>query len=161
GTSNGCEARRASCSASPKPPSNPDETVRRALYRWWARRPCGSWCGGESERERLPSRVRTVLRSSYSSHYRRLLPPLLAALDVGSNNTAHRPLVDALALLRRYATRPGTVRFYHTDETVPLRRVVAAEWRARSVMSPPGVRESERDSHQLRQHRQSGHSGLG
>jgi hypothetical protein len=36
-------------------------------------------------------RVRTVLRASYSSHYRRLLPRLLAALGVRCANTRHRP----------------------------------------------------------------------
>lgn len=48
------------------------------------------------------ARVRTVLRSSYSTHYRRMLPRLLAALEFRSNNVAHRPIVDALGLLARW-----------------------------------------------------------
>jgi hypothetical protein len=109
---------------------HPDEIVRRALYPV-----VGEATLRELVREAKASenafraRVRTVLRSSYSNHYRRLLPPLLAALDVRSNNTTHRPVVDALTLLRRYATRPGAVRFYHAGEVVPLDGVVPAEWR--------------------------------
>jgi len=33
--------------------------------------------------------VQTVMRSAYRSHYRRMLPPLLAALEFRSNNTTH------------------------------------------------------------------------
>jgi hypothetical protein len=42
-----------------------------------------------------------VLRGSYSNHYRRVLPPLLAALAFRSNNTAYRPVIEALELLAR------------------------------------------------------------
>jgi hypothetical protein len=41
----------------------------------------------------------------YGSHYRKMLPPVLQALRFRCNNTAHRPLMDALELLRRYAHR--------------------------------------------------------
>jgi hypothetical protein len=47
------------------------------------------------------AKVRTVLRSSYSHHYRRVLPDLLAALDFRSGNDYWRPVIDALALLAR------------------------------------------------------------
>ncbi|MFE2640594.1 hypothetical protein ACFXKX_38955 [Streptomyces scopuliridis] len=47
------------------------------------------------------ARVRTVLRSSYSGHWRRMLKPLLKALTLKSNNDAHRPVMDAIELLER------------------------------------------------------------
>ena len=72
-------------------------------------------------------RVRTVLRSSYSAHYRRMLPMLLAALEFRCNNTAYRPVMDALDLLRRYTdVRPD--RFYDEGEKVPIEGVVPREW---------------------------------
>ncbi|MFD6181399.1 hypothetical protein [Streptomyces goshikiensis] len=40
---------------------------------------------------RYRARVRTVLRSSYSGHWRRMLSPLLGALELKCNNTAYRP----------------------------------------------------------------------
>jgi hypothetical protein len=48
------------------------------------------------------TRVRVQLRSSYSHHYRRGLPKLLKALRFRCNNTAHKPVMDALDLLERY-----------------------------------------------------------
>ena len=59
--------------------------------------------------------LRATIRSSYRGHYRRAVLDLLAALDVRSNveprglpdNEAHRPVIQALDLVRRYAgTRP-------------------------------------------------------
>ena len=45
------------------------------------------------------------------------------------NNTAFRPVMDALALLERWADQPGQVRFYDAAERVPLEGVVPAGWR--------------------------------
>lgn len=40
--------------------------------------------------------VHTVIRSSYGNYYRRMLPQILDALEFRSNNSAHRPVIDAL-----------------------------------------------------------------
>jgi len=109
--------------------AHPDETVRRALFpvvgegtlRELVRE-------AKADRRAFDARVRTVLRASYSGHYRRGLPRLLAALEFRSNNAAHRPVTDALALLGRYAHREG-VRFYDPAERVPMEGVVPPEWR--------------------------------
>jgi len=74
-------------------------------------------------------RVRTVLSSSYSSYYRRMLPKLLAALEFRCNNTEHRPVMDALQLLRRYADRSTRVKHYDIEDRVPLDNVVRRDWR--------------------------------
>jgi hypothetical protein len=47
--------------------------------------------------------VQTTLRSSYTGHYRRGLIALLEVLEFRSNNTSHRPVIEALQLIRRYA----------------------------------------------------------
>jgi hypothetical protein len=60
---------------------------------------------GEGQRRRVSRPRATVLRSSYSCQYRRVLPRLLAALDFRCNNGAYRPVMDAVGLLRRYADR--------------------------------------------------------
>ena len=78
-------------------------------------------------------RVRTVLRSSYSAHYRRMLPCLLMTLEFRSNNSSYRPVMDALDLLRRYTGRSGRQRYYYTGEQVPLDGVVPGEWRGAVV----------------------------
>jgi hypothetical protein len=46
-------------------------------------------------------RIHTIVRSSYSSHYRRMLPKLLNVLEFRSNNAVYRPLIDALEVLER------------------------------------------------------------
>ncbi len=56
------------------------------------------------------ARVRTVLTSSYTSYCRRMLPKLLAAIEFKCNNTAYRPVMDAVDLLQRYADIPNTRR---------------------------------------------------
>ena len=73
--------------------------------------------------------MRTVLRSSYSTHYRRMLPPLLAALEFRCKNTAYRPIMDALELLHRYADADGKVRFFAQGDRVPMDGVVPKAWR--------------------------------
>ncbi len=112
--------------------AQPDETVRAALYPVV---PGGEQTlkdlvrEGRANERAFQQQVRTVLRSSYSNHYRRMLPKLLAALEFRCNNTAFRPVMDALELLARWADRPGQVRFYDPAERVPLEGVVPAGWR--------------------------------
>ncbi len=47
--------------------------------------------------------LRATIRSSYRGHYRRAVLDLLAALDFRCNNDVHRPVIQALGLIRRYA----------------------------------------------------------
>lgn len=81
------------------------------------------------------ARVRTVLRSAYSSHWRRMLTPLLRALTLKCNNTAYRPVMDAIDLLQRYLEQPIAKEgaFFDAAERVPLDGVVPDQWRAAVV----------------------------
>ena len=47
----------------------------------------------------MDRRIQTVMRGSYASHYRRMLPRLLSVLQFRSNNTGWRPILDALHLV--------------------------------------------------------------
>ena len=58
-----------------------------------------------------------------------MLPPLLATLEFRCNNSIYRPVMDALALLARYAATQTRVRFYAAGEQVPLDGVVPVAWR--------------------------------
>ncbi|MFI9352508.1 Tn3 family transposase [Streptomyces lydicus] len=80
------------------------------------------------------ARVRTVLRSSYSGHWRRMLSPLLRALTLKCNNDHYRPVMDAIDLLERYLEQPlKEGAFFDPAETVPLEDVVPDRWRAAVV----------------------------
>ena len=72
--------------------------------------------------------LHAVIRSSYRSHYRRMLPIVLDALAFRSNNREHRPVLDALAVVGRHAD--SKLHGYPAEETVPLDGVVPAAWRA-------------------------------
>lgn len=112
---------------------HPDETVRRALYPVVGKSTLRDLVREAKANEAaFRARVRTVLRASYSSHYRRMLPRLLAALDFRCNNSAYRPVTDAVVLLRRYAER-DRVHFYDPAERVPMDGVVPASWRSAVV----------------------------
>ena len=70
--------------------------------------------------------VRTVMLSSYTNHYRRLLPVILDALVFWSNNEGYRPILDALELLRAHRHTRG--RHFPLEAEVPIDGVVAAKW---------------------------------
>jgi TnpA family transposase len=71
--------------------------------------------------------LRTVIRNSYSGHYRRMVPKVLQALEFRSNNEGHRPVIRALELLRRHVDTK--LRVFPADEDVPLDGVVSGLWR--------------------------------
>jgi hypothetical protein len=84
-------------------------------------------------------RVRVKLRGSYSHHYRRGLPTLLNAVSFRCNNEAFRPVMDALALLKRY--QDSDVDFYDPAETVPLAHVVPEDCKEAVVDPDTGLIE--------------------
>jgi hypothetical protein len=109
---------------------HPDDTVRAALFPVVGEKTLRELVREAKANERaFQARVRVVLRSSYTHHYRRMLPPLLAALRFRCNNTAYRPVMDALELLAAYADVDGKTRFYAAGDAVPIDGVVPKAWR--------------------------------
>jgi TnpA family transposase len=107
--------------------ARPDGTVRDVVFpvvgEQTLRDLVREWQAGPMYRRSL----RTTIRSSYAGHYRRMVPKLLDALDFHSNNATHRPVIEALALVRRYAATRQ--RFIPAHETVPIDGVVRPLWR--------------------------------
>ncbi len=71
--------------------------------------------------------VQTTLRASYTNHYRRGLVRLLDVLDFRSSNSTHQPVVQALALVARYANA-GNATYYPPGETVPVHKAMSGDW---------------------------------
>lgn len=92
------------------------ERVLRALVEEW-----------KSSGPEYKQRVRKVIKQSYSHHYRRVLPHLIDALEFRSNNDVHRPVIEALSLVKRYAQ--SKVTYYPQSEVVPLDDIVKQDWR--------------------------------
>ncbi len=110
--------------------ARPDDTIRSAVYPIVDERTLRDLVSEARAEERVfNDRVRTVLRSSYSSYYRRMLPSLLNALVFRSNNTAYRPVLDAIELLKRYASTTGKSRHFEATDPIPFDGVVPRSWR--------------------------------
>jgi TnpA family transposase len=62
-----------------------------------------------------------------------MVPKLLDALEFRCNNTAHRPVMDAVDLLHRYKDRPSRLTHYELADSVPIAGVVRADWKAAVV----------------------------
>ena len=108
--------------------AKPDGTVRDVVYKVAGEQKLKDIvkeykASGSAYREH----VQTVMRASYRNHYRRMVPLLLTMLDIRSNNEMHRPVVKALAVIKRYVD--SSVVYYPQDEDIPLEAVVKAEWR--------------------------------
>ena len=110
--------------------AHPDDTVRAALFPVVGPATLsGLVAEGRASESAVHARMRARLRASYSFYYRRVVPDVLAALTFRSSNTTHAPVIDALALLARYADRPK-LHYYPADEQVPVEGIIPPTWRA-------------------------------
>lgn len=83
--------------------------------------------------------LRTTIRNSYRGHYRQAILRMLDALEFRSNNEAHRPVIRAIELVRRFA---GTrLHAYPADEDIPLDGVVRLLWRSAAIDTDPQGRQ--------------------
>jgi hypothetical protein len=109
----------------------PDDTVRTVIYPVAGEGTLRQLVAeAKANKKVFNAKVRTVLRSSYSHHYRRVLPDLLAALDFRSGNDYWRPIIDALALLERdkdvdVSNQPQ----FAAADVMPIKGVVPAGWK--------------------------------
>lgn len=112
----------------------PDEVVRRALFPVVGEKTLRELVAEAKANEKVfKAKVRTTLRSSYSSYYRQMLPPLLNTLGFKCENTAYRPVMDAMKLLKKYADVDGKTRFYDADDEAPMDGMVRKDWRGAVV----------------------------
>ncbi len=109
--------------------ARPDDPVRQVVY--------PAVTGGEQTLRELVHEfrtkgpvyrrtVQTTLWASYTNHYRRGLIEVLDVLEFRSNNATHRPVLDALDLIRRNTELRAT--YYPAGETVPTHKGVLGDW---------------------------------
>ena len=79
-------------------------------------------------------RVYTKMRASYNSHYRKMLPRTLEALDFRSNNKAHRPILDAIDVIKEHSNSRQQC---FTVDQVPVEGVVRSKWHDVVVETAP------------------------
>ena len=97
----------------------------KGIYPVMSREQCQAIVQEEPEVE-YHDRVYLRMRASYRDHYRRMMPGLLNMLEFRSNNESHRPVIEALALIKRYIGIPGA--YYPPEEDPPIEGVVRPMW---------------------------------
>jgi hypothetical protein len=106
---------------------NPDGAVRDVIFPVADETVCQNLVkerdAGGLDRNR---QVHTVIRASYASHYRRMLPKLLDALEFRSNNAVHRPLLEAIHAIQRERGNAGQ---YHALADIAVEGVIRPKWR--------------------------------
>ena len=107
--------------------ARPDGTVREVVFPVVGERTLRDlvheWQSGPMYKRSL----RTTIRGSYTRHWRRMVPALLKALDFSSNNVRHRPVIEALDVIRRHAA--SRRQHLPDDEPIPIEGVVRPLWR--------------------------------
>ena len=56
-----------------------------------------------------------------------MIPILLSVLEFRSNNDIHRPVIQALELLKKYAH--SKAQYYDTGEDIPMEGVLKSGWK--------------------------------
>lgn len=72
-------------------------------------------------------KVYTVMRTSYSNHYRRMVPEILDILQFRSNNELYQPIIKALDIIKKYYNI-GTY-YFTNNETIPIDGVIKPSMR--------------------------------
>ncbi|MFJ8746857.1 Tn3 family transposase [Embleya sp. NPDC127516] len=114
----------------------PDRTVRKVVY---------PAAGGEQTLKDLIAELkatdaafarskREVFKSSYTNHYRRGLIKLLGVLEFRSSNDQHKPVIDALALIKRH--KDSTAQYLPIGQRIPLDGVVRKDWQEFALHAP-------------------------
>ena len=75
------------------------------------------------------------IRSSYASYYRRMVQPLLENVVFRSNNLEHQPILNALALIKKYFDSNKV--YFPDDEDVPM-DCLPDKWQKRIVDAHTG-----------------------
>lgn len=80
---------------------NPDATIRDALFPIIGENTFNDLVKEfEASNPFYNEQVELVARNSYISHYRRMVPPILEVLRFRCNNQHHKPVIDAITILK-------------------------------------------------------------
>jgi hypothetical protein len=109
--------------------ARPDDTVRTVVYPVAGERTLRDLVAEyKSSGPAYRRTVQTTLRASYTGHYRRGLIRLLEALEFRTGSTACQPVIEALALIRRYAAA-GSLRCSPRRGRILVHAGITEDWR--------------------------------
>jgi len=72
-------------------------------------------------------RVYTVMRASYSHHYRRMVPEILNTIEFKSNNESYQPIIKALEIVKKYYH--SVIRYFLNMNEIPIDGVIKSSLR--------------------------------
>ena len=109
--------------------ARPDDTVRAVVYPVAGEKTLRDLVAEyKSSGPAYRRTVQTTLRASYTGHYRRGLIQLLEVLEFRTGSSACQPVIEALALIRRYAAA-GSLTYYPAGEHVPAHAGITEDWK--------------------------------
>jgi TnpA family transposase len=103
--------------------NNPDEVVKKVLFPVVSENTLRALVKEyKSTGSAYRQQVYTVMRASYSHHYRRMVPEILSTLEFCSNNDIHKPVIKALELIKKYTK--SSSHYFADSENVPIEGVI-------------------------------------
>ena len=72
-------------------------------------------------------KVFSVIKRSYSRHYRRMIPEILESLSFRSNNDAYKPVIEALKIVQKHIN--SKTKYLEIDNTFPIIGVIKLGWK--------------------------------
>jgi hypothetical protein len=106
---------------------SPEGTVRNVIYPIAPEQTLHDLVAEYKQGGLYEQRIQTIIRGSYSNHYRRMVPHILHALSFRASNETSKPIIAALALMRKYADK--NTAFYPDGEIIPIGGVVKPDQR--------------------------------
>lgn len=100
----------------------PDGTVKEVIYPIAGEQTLRDLVTEYKQGGLYEQRIQTIMRGSYSNHYRRMVPHILRFLSFCATNETSKPIIEALALMKKYADK--NTAFYPEDENIPIEGVV-------------------------------------
>jgi hypothetical protein len=126
---------------------NPDGVVRDVIFPVASEETIGNLLKEyRASDKRYAERVHTAIRLSYGSHYRRMMPKLLDALEFRSNNAVHRPLLDALDTIK---SRRDEQKQHYPISEIAVEGVIRPKWRTVVIRYATALRERTADAESL------------
>ncbi|MFV0468511.1 MAG: DUF4158 domain-containing protein, partial [Dysgonomonas sp.] len=107
--------------------NNPDSTVKEVVYPVAGVQVLNNLVKEyKSSGKNYQKEVHKIIRSSYSNHYRRMVPKLLGCMKFCSNNIMHRPVLNALKWLEEH--KGSNQQYYYLSDNLPIDGVVRPKY---------------------------------
>lgn len=129
--------------------NNPDSTVKEVVYPVAGLQVLSNLVKEyKSSGKDYQKEVHKIIRSSYGSHYRRMVPKLLDCMEFCSNNTIYRPILDALRWLK--ANKDSGRQYYYLSDNLPIDGVVRPKYHEITIeINDDGQRRINRINYEI------------